>query len=224
MAASCDVVIDAVGYNPGTSEAILDAVPNGPLFIFTSGIMSYGSVMEGREAPLIVDGSLRQPSPSNPHGAPRVAFEDRVLARGGVVTRPGWVYGHSGGHYNKVFFGGVDAEKKTATINGAGHIRYSWVHLDDLADAYVKLVACDRRETSGKDFNLVDRDYPSREVNTAADLSPIRLLSTNKSILLGSLFLRFLTTIHSFAGDCVSRSTRRHWRGGASGAYGTSCG
>lgn len=163
VAAQSDVVIDAVGYVAKQSEAVLQSVPAEPLFVFVSGCMSYGTAMDGAEAPLLNEQSQRKPSPSNANGAPRVAFEDSVLARGGVVVRPGWVYGRGGGHYNKFFFDGVDAANNTATITGRGNVRYSWVHVDDLAEAFALLVAKAKHDVAGKDFNFNAPDFPSRE-------------------------------------------------------------
>lgn len=103
------------------------------------------------------------PDPHHPHGAPRVDFENKLLAAGVTVLRPGWVYGLSGGQSNGVFFKQIDEAKGTVTLKGKGDKQYSWVHVTDLAEGYLLAVNQDRSKVDGLAFNLNANDYPTYE-------------------------------------------------------------
>jgi len=179
-ALNCDVVVDSIGYNEFSSatfeayqavEAQRAAKGLTTRFIFTSGIMTYGTAGDKREQPL--DETVEpQPFPANPHGLPRKLFEDRVMKANGEVVRPGWVYGGSGGTYLAVFFGQIDVPNSTITLKGRPDKRFSWVHVEDLANAYQLLIdAPDAGRLAGQLFNFVAEDYPSyQEIITQAAL------------------------------------------------------
>jgi len=172
VALQCGVVVDAIGYNThsdSTFEAVLNvqsqrAADNlSTRFIFVSGIMTYGLAGDKRVEPL--DESVEpQPFPNNPHGLPRKLFEERVLAHRGEVVRPGWVYGGSGGTYNSIFFGQVNALTSTVTLKGRPDKRYSWVHIEDLATAFQLLIdAAEPARFAGQLFNVVANEAPTYE-------------------------------------------------------------
>lgn len=94
----------------------------------------------------------------------RSEHEKLVLARGGIVVRPGCVYGGAGGLMGLWFQGAVD--KKAAPIVGEGGNRWAVVHLDDLADLYVRAA---ESAPSGELFNAVDASrFTVREMAAAA--------------------------------------------------------
>lgn len=164
VAEKCTAVIDCVGFlSAEHQQKLVAAIPKSCLHIFTSGCMSYGSAMKDLpEGALMDESSARRPSAAHAHGQQRCLWEDTLLASGAVVVRPGWVYGRSGGHYVDLFFGGINEEKKEVSIKGRGDIRYSWVHVDDVAHAYI-LILQHREEAAGHDFNVNASEYPSRE-------------------------------------------------------------
>jgi nucleoside-diphosphate-sugar epimerase len=120
---------------PQLDRAVIDAVleafrGSGKAFVYTSGIWVMGST-GGRVAD--------ESAPVNP--VPLVAWrpshEQSVLkAEGvrGIVIRPGMVYGRSGGFLASLF---VPGRNGAVRIVGSGENRWSFVHVDDLADLYV---------------------------------------------------------------------------------------
>ncbi len=120
------------------------------LFVYTSGAWVYGDTGGG-----IVDeeGSARPPA----FIAPRVEHEKLVLdaSRGKVrtlVLRPGCLYGGRGGLTAGWFEGAV--KEGAARMVGDGSFRWTMVHVDDLADAYLRAAESPwAREV----FNLTDR-------------------------------------------------------------------
>jgi len=114
--------------------ALLDGLPNGKTFIYTSGVWVYGSrgdALVDEEAPLA----------PLPIVAWRPAHEELVLAHQGrlrvVVIRPGVVYGDGGG------IPGMTAEAARAgrlQLVGAGANRWPTVRHDALADLYALAV------------------------------------------------------------------------------------
>src|SRR5439155_674541 len=80
----------------------------------------------------------------------RPAHEQLVLqAKGvrGLVMRLGCVYGGRGGLTGDWF--AAAAAGKAPTVVGSGHNRWTMVHLDDLADAYVRAAERGRAGASG---------------------------------------------------------------------------
>ena len=144
-------------------DAILEALAgsNKP-FVYTSGIWSHGDT-----AGKVVDES----SPPNP--APLVAWrqgvEDRVLAGARrkirtVVIRPAIVYGRGGG----IPAGFVESARKegAAQLVGTGENRWSFVHVDDLADLY--LLALENAPPGTLLLGVSGEAHPVRDVAAAA--------------------------------------------------------
>jgi len=98
--------------------------------------MSYAS---GPRVDFPLDESFH-PNPADPvELAPRKAIEDTILQNVSVrpvVVRPGFVYGGNGGFFAKIIFA---PEPSEITVYGSLDKKWSWVHMDDLADAYVKI-------------------------------------------------------------------------------------
>ncbi|KAL0486886.1 hypothetical protein AKO1_001229 [Acrasis kona] len=116
---NCSVVVDAVGYGP-TAEPFFEKVAQiseernknsgdiyNILYIFTSGIMTYGNVSKN---PL--DETVK-PNPTLDKIKAREAFENKVLLHGKghplrtlrtAVVRPGFAFGGNGGAVMELYF------------------------------------------------------------------------------------------------------------------------
>ena len=126
---------DAPQADRQTVEAIIGALEgtNKP-FIYTSGVWVMGNTGES----VATEESQLDPTPLV---AWRPAVEQLVLdaARRGVrsiVLRPGMVYGRGGGSVAEF----IESARKSGAARyiGTGENRWSLVHLDDLADLYVR--------------------------------------------------------------------------------------
>jgi len=113
----------------------------------------------------IVDETIK-PQPTVDFVRQRAAFENHVLESGvstshvrTVFVRPGFVYGRSGGPVANKYFG-IDKEG-SLSLYGSPTKRWSWVHVDDLGDAYVLIAKTSG--LSGELFNLSNTDYPTYE-------------------------------------------------------------
>lgn len=137
-----------------------------PLFIFTSGIMTCKfhsiSLSVSDRCSVSIDGDttstgrrpvdemvkprpqLIVPRPSGSATADVTAMKDRedfenhVLATSSAalkttVVRPGFVYGGQGGFVANLFY------SEPLVIQGRRDMRWSWVHVDDLAEGYVAI-------------------------------------------------------------------------------------
>jgi len=118
-------------------------------FIYTSGILVYDHDERIRDEtwPL---------GTGNIAKTRGVAEEATVRAEhlNGIVIRPGWVFGYDNGRQlGDWLFGG---KQQKITIAGVRHERkYSWVHVDDLAEAYVA-AANKASYLHGEIFNIVN--------------------------------------------------------------------
>ena len=86
--------------------------------------------------------------------ARRPATEQLVLASNlvkGIVIRPGCVYGKQGGRPGTWFAG---ARKQKLQVIGDGRTRWAMVHVEDLADAYLRAA---ESGLAGEVFNVSDR-------------------------------------------------------------------
>jgi len=158
------IVVDAIGMNSlsaKTLEYILQiksSTPSHrPLYIFTSGIMTYGpdhpGLVDETTAPNIVDTVMKE----------RKEFEDKVLSVKSiraVVVRPGFVYGGQGGPIADWFFDIKNGDE--LVLIGRKEKRWSWVHVDDLGEAYVN-VAKAGTIVDGQLFNVAEPHGPTYE-------------------------------------------------------------
>lgn len=118
-------------------------------FVYTSGASVYGIGSESRT----------ETSPLNPYriAQPYAAGEDLVLAAvrdlgvPGMVLRPGGVYG-LGGVFARFWAGPMLAGKRAA-FPGTGTQLFSFVHIDDCVQAYVR---CVENPMPGEIFNVTD--------------------------------------------------------------------
>jgi len=163
--ADADAVIwTAVSADPEVDEAAiaaaLDAMSgSGKAFVFTSGAWVHGDT-HGH----VLDESAHLHPP--PIVGWRAETERQVLETPGIraiVIRPGIVYGHGGGLPAML----VDAARRQGVIRmpGDGRNRWSVVHLDDLADLYVRAV---ERAPTGSVVLGVHRTEKLREIADAA--------------------------------------------------------
>lgn len=157
-AADCSVIIyaaadyqaDTLAVDRTAVEAVLGAAQRGPrpkTVIYTSGVWVHGDTGAG-----MVD----ETTPLAPVRAvqARPAIERLVLEHPqvrGLVIRPGCVYGGRGGLTGMWF---EAAEKGELRVIGNGHNRWALVHVEDLADAYVRLT---ESGLSREVFNITDR-------------------------------------------------------------------
>ncbi len=158
-AANCSVLIhaavdyqtDPFALDKQTVEFLISLARQGPqpkTLIYTSGVWVYGNT-HGK----LVD----ETTPLNPPKlvARRPATEQLVLGAAdvrGFVIRPGCVYGYQGGLTGMWFAAAV--KEKALTAVGDGNNRWTMVHADDLADAYLRAGESGLR---GEAFNVTDR-------------------------------------------------------------------
>jgi nucleoside-diphosphate-sugar epimerase len=149
--AAVDYQTDPFALDKQTVEFLLSLAKRGPqpkTLIYTSGVWVYGNTRGG-----LVD----ETTPLNPPRmvARRPASEQLVLNCAdlrGLVIRPGCVYGYQGG-LTGMWFGGA-VQEKTLSAVGDGANRWTMVHADDLADAYLRAGQSGRY---GEVFNITDR-------------------------------------------------------------------
>jgi nucleoside-diphosphate-sugar epimerase len=123
-------------------------LPQPKTLIYTSGVWVYGDTHG-----ILVD----ETTPLNPPKmvAQRPAIEKLVLNADhmhGIVIRPGCVYGYQGG-LTGMWFAGATKENNLSAV-GDGANRWTMVHADDLADAYLRAGESGR---FGEVFNITDR-------------------------------------------------------------------
>lgn len=152
--AAADYQADTLALDRTAVEALLGTVQRGlqpKTVIYTSGVWVHGNTG---------DDMVDETAPLAPPRAVQVrpAIERLVLehphARG-LVIRPGDVYGGRGGLTGMWFEG---AEKGELRIIGDGRNRWPLVHVEDLADAYVRLAESGLRSEV---FNVTDRSRAS---------------------------------------------------------------
>jgi nucleoside-diphosphate-sugar epimerase len=202
VAARCSVLIhtafdyaaDGVAKNKLAIETLLDAGRRGAqpkTLIFTSGAWVYGDTG---------DQMVDETTPLNPIKlvAWRPAHEQLVLGASGVrslVIRPGCVYGGAGGLTARWFaefaappFGSPSPLVERGSGGEAGRNRWTMVHLDDLADAYVRAA---ESGLAGEIFNVTDRSrFTVLELASAAaqaagykgEISPLPLAEARKTM------------------------------------------
>ncbi len=94
----------------------------------------------------------------------REEYENHVLSSSSnvvhtTVIRLGFVYGGHGGFVADLFY-----SQKPAVIDGRRDKRWSWVHIDDLAEAYALIARASRTIVSGQMWNVAaPNDNPTYE-------------------------------------------------------------
>lgn len=149
--AAVDYQADTFSLDRQTMEVLLAAGKLGSqpkTVVYTSGTWVYGNTL-GKP---VDEGAPLRPATLV---ASRPGIERMVLnASGvrGVVVRPGCVYGRQGG-LTGMWFDGPDKGKQLQMI-GDGNNRWAMVHVDDLADGYLRV---GESGLAGEIFNLTDR-------------------------------------------------------------------
>jgi nucleoside-diphosphate-sugar epimerase len=159
---SCDALVHTVADHAdpqGTDQVLFDALrkvarPDSkpPRFVYTTGCSIYGKVPERL---------MDETTPGNPAHALyyRMELEQVALALPTVrpvVVRPGFMYGYDG-HSSMAarwFAMGTAGE---VVYRGDPEKGWSWVHVADLAQAYVQLLAAGP-EVDGEIFCLADAE------------------------------------------------------------------
>lgn len=141
-------------------EALLDALPPGRAFVYTSGVWVYGS-----RGDAVVDETA--PLVPVPLVAWRPAHEELVLAQQGrlraIVLRPGIVYGDGGGIPGQMV---EQARQGALRLIGEGDNRWSTVRHDALAELYGAVV--DQRIARGIYNAVRGAAVPYGEIANAA--------------------------------------------------------
>lgn len=185
----CDVLIhaavdyeaDSVALDKQTVDTLIASASSGSapkMFIYTSGIWVYGNTG---------DQTVNEESPLNPIQLVtwRPAVEDTVLQAAnvnGIVIRPGCVYGKQGGLTGAWFNGAVNED--AFSVIGDGNNRWAMVHVDDLADAYVRIA---ERDVAGETFNITDhsrtqiRDMVDAVARVAGHKGDIQYIPTDEA-------------------------------------------
>jgi nucleoside-diphosphate-sugar epimerase len=160
--AAVDYTTDTFALDRAAVHSLLSLAGRGAgvkTVVYTSGVWVYGSTGEA----LVDETSALSPLPMS---VPRVETEKAVLTTHGVkglVMRPGCVYGY-GGSMTAAWFAGAAAGK--IEVVGDGSNRWSTVHADDCADAYVRAI---ESGLAGEVFNVTDRSRaPLRRLVLAA--------------------------------------------------------
>jgi len=161
--AAADLKADTFALDRKTVETLLAAGKQGAApktIIYTSGVW-----VHGQTGGALVD----ETTPLSPARmvAARPAIEQTVLNAAGVrglVIRPGCLYGRQGG-LTGVWFNGAFREK-AVTVVGDGDNRWTMVHVDDAAEAYLRL---GESGLGGEVFDVTDRSRSTvRDLATAA--------------------------------------------------------
>jgi nucleoside-diphosphate-sugar epimerase len=170
--AASDYQADTLAVDRAAVEALLGVAQQGArpkTMIYTSGVWVHGNTGES-----MVDETTPLAPPRAVQARP--AIERRVLEHPqvrGLVIRPGDVYGGRGGLTGMWFEG---AERGELRIIGDGRNRWPLVHVDDLADAYVRLA---EGGLSREVFDIADRSRAT--VNEIAE-AVVRVTGGNAKI------------------------------------------
>jgi len=118
------------------------------IFVYTSGIMVYGNDPRVRDE--------AWPVGTHFYAQFRRKVEEAVTHSphvSGTVIRPGWVFGGTGGGVADSFF--FRNPSKLVLYGRSKDRRFSWIHIDDLAEAYVAAVI-KPFASRGQIFNIVN--------------------------------------------------------------------
>lgn len=135
-----------------------------PLVMFTSGSKDYGEMAERHGAPSLSPHTESSPIRPHPFAATRASFASSLLQDGHesfdvTVLRPVLVYGYKSGLYGLFFDLAAKSRGVLELMADPDTILHS-VHVDDCADAYVKLAEhSNRAEIIGKAFNISNSRY-----------------------------------------------------------------
>lgn len=167
-------------------------------FVHTGGVWTHGS-----------GAAITEDSPADPPAITgwRVAGEERVLASDvrASVVRPGIVYGHGEGIPAAALVGAPRDEEGRLVLIGDGSQHWTTVHVEDLADLYVRVLDS---APGGQAYLGVNVDHPTvRELGEA--LGPVVAGSGLEAVeRFGAPFAEALLLDQQAAG---SRGTELGW-------------
>jgi len=149
-AEQADIIVEAMSdfQDPKASSLVQSIIERiikkspGKLVIYTSGIWVYGS------NPKVVDENDKLNPPNLVKG--REYIEKAYADMGAVVARLGVVYGKQGG-ITGLWTGAIKSGK--AEFPGTGNHSMTFIHCNDLADAYIKM-AQKKNSVKGQIFNI----------------------------------------------------------------------
>jgi len=166
LLSKCDVIVDTVIVNGlkvpfsinrdlmNEFAKLAKSTGTRKRYIYTSGVLVYG------DYPGVEVDEDETKYPLKGMNKPRIAFEKEVQAfkdlsaMVGVVVRPAWVYGGAGGHYLNDFWK-LNGDGKLELV-GNPNKYWSWVHLNDLANAFVVIATAASDRVAGEIFNVAD--------------------------------------------------------------------
>jgi nucleoside-diphosphate-sugar epimerase len=124
-------------------------------FIYTTGCSIFGKV----SAPVLDE--TTEPNPEHPLSFRRQLEREALALKNvsTVVLRPGFMFGNDG--FNSVstdWF--AMAEQGDAVFRGDQEKGWSWVHVDDLAEAYRLVAEADESIVGGEIFHIADEHRP----------------------------------------------------------------
>jgi len=158
-----NTIIDTTPEVQGSTVVLTEVKKHSPshgkkVLIFTSGILVHGHSDEVQ----LSEDNIKTPN----FLQKRADFEATVIQSTeihGIVIRPGFVYGYAGGnggtHLGDTVFALPDGK---ITISGSTTKRWSWVHVHDLANAYL-LAVQKFAIASGQIFNVAGENPPTYE-------------------------------------------------------------
>jgi nucleoside-diphosphate-sugar epimerase len=149
--AAADYAADVYAVDRKAVDALIELGSAGAspkTLIYTSGVWVYGNTGSRRADET---SPLSPPRPNLARPAIEAAVLEATSVRG-LVVRPGCVYGGAGGLTASWFT--EPAAGRAATVVGDGTGHWSVVHLDDLAEGYLRL---GESSMGGEIFNLTDR-------------------------------------------------------------------
>jgi len=174
IASKCSVLIHLAGDMEAddiATNALMEFAKEGKkLVVYTSGVLVCPpSDKEGSSVMTVTDEDDGTDPNVHPYIKERPAREQRVINNKdihGVVIRPAFVYGKKGqypGAYFKMAEGGKVVHKAKASL------MHAQIHIDDLANAYVKVAEASPNVVGGQIFNIGDDSrVTDLEILTAA--------------------------------------------------------
>ena len=178
MLATAEAVIDTTAtYDPGEAVKVFNLVTEALktvrptyaaklTYVETSGVWVHG---DSREE--IISDTTPTTTP-HPFAAWRAVHERNVVGStlvNGIVIRPVWVIGRSGSHLGNILFPSAHAGEVVGLGTPGG--RYSVIHQDDLADAYLR--AAERGSIVGGSTFDITNDYTESVDDVLATLCKV---------------------------------------------------